>query len=454
MEADPLGNITDYIYTIASSSALWYSIAVILLLMTSALISGSETALFSITGAEKEEFKNSRDPRERMIASLLERPDRLLATILIANNFVNIAIVLILEYLLRTYVDFGDNDLLRVFISVVLTTFLLLLFGEVMPKVYATGNYIGTSRMVAPIIKVMSFLLRIVSVPFLLLNKAMEKIFSYRTRTGHLSVDGLSQALEMTQDETEDDDDKRILEGIVSFGKTDAKQVMTPRTEVFSVADDCTFERLKRLILRQGYSRIPVYHGNPDCIRGVLYIKDLLAYLGERDYQWQKMIRTPFFVPENRKIDDILVDFQEKKNHMAIVVDEYGGTSGIITMDDILEEIVGNISDEFDTEGGDGYTREDENHFTFEGSTRLVDFYRILDIDAEEEEMWEENKGEADTLAGFILEKNGAFPKRGETISVMERYTFTISAIDRKRIKEIKLEIAPATTSVTEGKED
>ncbi|MBQ1969401.1 MAG: DUF21 domain-containing protein, partial [Flavobacteriales bacterium] len=300
MEADPLGNITDYIYTIASSSALWYSIAVILLLMTSALISGSETALFSITGAEKEEFKNSRDPRERMIASLLERPDRLLATILIANNFVNIAIVLILEYLLRTYVDFGDNDLLRVFISVVLTTFLLLLFGEVMPKVYATGNYIGASRMVAPIIKVMSFLLRIVSVPFLLLNKAMEKIFSYRTRTGHLSVDGLSQALEMTQDETEDDDDKRILEGIVSFGKTDAKQVMTPRTEVFSVADDCTFERLKRLILRQGYSRIPVYHGNPDCIRGVLYIKDLLAYLGERDYQWQKMIRTPFFVPENR----------------------------------------------------------------------------------------------------------------------------------------------------------
>jgi gliding motility-associated protein GldE len=258
----------------------------------------------------------------------------------------------------------------------------------------------------------------------------------------------------MTQDETEDDDDKRILEGIVSFGKTDAKQVMTPRTEVFSVADDCTFERLKRLILRQGYSRIPVYHGNPDCIRGVLYIKDLLAYLGERDYQWQKMIRTPFFVPENRKIDDILVDFQEKKNHMAIVVDEYGGTSGIITMDDILEEIVGNISDEFDTEGGDGYTRDDENHFTFEGSTRLVDFYRILDIDAEEEEMWEENKGEADTLAGFILEKNGAFPKRGETISVMERYTFTISAIDRKRIKEIKLEIAPATTSVTEGKED
>ena len=166
------------------------------------------------------------------------------------------------------------------------------------------------------------------------------------------------------------------------------------------------------------------------------------------------MIRTPFFVPENRKIDDILVDFQEKKNHMAIVVDEYGGTSGIITMDDILEEIVGNISDEFDTEAGDGFFREDENHFIFEGSTRLVDFYRILDIDAEEEEMWEENKGEADTLAGFILEKNGAFPKRGETISFMERYTFTISAIDRKRIKEIKLEIAPATTTVTDSKED
>ena len=229
---------------------------------------------------------------------------------------------------------------------------------------------------------------------------------------------------------------------------------MTPRTEVFSVADDCTFERLKRLILRQGYSRIPVYHGNPDCICGILYIKDLLAYLGEKDYQWQKMIRKPFFVPENRKIDDILVDFQEKKNHMAIVVDEYGGTSGLITMDDILEEIVGNISDEFDTESGEGYTREDENHFTFEGSTRLVDFYRILDLEADEEEMWEENKGEADTLAGLILERIGAFPKRGETITFMERYTFTVSAIDRKRIKEIKLEIAQETPATAEKEED
>lgn len=454
METDPLSNILEHISSIAGSSALWYSIAVVLLLMTSALISGSETALFSITGAEREDFKHSKDPRERMIASLLERPDRLLATILIANNFVNIAIVLILEYLLRTYVDFGDNDILRVLISVVMTTFLLLLFGEVMPKVYATGNYLGASKMVVPIIKVMSVLLRVVSVPFLLLNKAMEKIFSHRTHNGHLSVDGLSQALEMTQDETNDEDDIRILEGIVSFGKTEAKQVMTPRTEVFSVADDCTFERLKRLILRQGYSRIPVYHGNPDCICGILYIKDLLAYLGEKDYQWQKMIRKPFFVPENRKIDDILVDFQEKKNHMAIVVDEYGGTSGLITMDDILEEIVGNISDEFDTESGDGYTREDENHFTFEGSTRLVDFYRILDLEADEEEMWEENKGEADTLAGLILERIGAFPKRGETITFMERYTFTVSAIDRKRIKEIKLEIAQETPATAEKEED
>lgn len=191
-------------------------------------------------------------------------------------------------------------------------------------------------------------ILRIFSAPFILFSRGLEKLFSHKSKST-LSVDNLSQALEMTSDEMDQADDKRILEGIVSFGKTEAKQVMTPRTEMFTISDDCPFERLKRLIVKQGYSRIPVYHENPDHITGVLYIKDLLAYLGEKDFLWQDLLREPFFVPENRKIDDILVDFQEKKNHLAVVVDEYGGTSGIISMDDILEEIVGNISDEFVT---------------------------------------------------------------------------------------------------------
>ena len=215
---------------------------------------------------------------------------------------------------------------------------------------------------------------------------------------------------------------------------------MTPRTEMFTISDDCPFERLKRLIVKQGYSRIPVYHENPDHITGVLYIKDLLAYLGEKDFLWQDLLREPFFVPENRKIDDILVDFQEKKNHLAVVVDEYGGTSGIISMDDILEEIVGNISDEFDDEEIP-YTKSDDAHFTFEGSVPLKDFYRILELDDETEKMFEDNKGDADSLAGFLLEINGAFPKRGQEIQ-FGRYVFTVQSLDRKRIKQILLTIA------------
>ena len=273
----------------------------------------------------------------------------------------------------------------------------------------------------------------------LLFSRGLEKLFSHKSKST-LSVDNLSQALEMTSDEMDQADDKRILEGIVSFGKTEAKQVMTPRTEMFTISDDCPFERLKRLIVKQGYSRIPVYHENPDHITGVLYIKDLLAYLGEKDFLWQDLLREPFFVPENRKIDDILVDFQEKKNHLAVVVDEYGGTSGIISMDDILEEIVGNISDEFDDEEIP-YTKSDDAHFTFEGSVPLKDFYRILELDDETEKMFEDNKGDADSLAGFLLEINGAFPKRGQEIQ-FGRYVFTVQSLDRKRIKQILLTIA------------
>ncbi|MDD4819930.1 MAG: gliding motility-associated protein GldE [Flavobacteriales bacterium] len=442
MDTDPLGDTTLVISDLLNNTALWYFLLLIALLALSAFMSGSETALFSLTKSEIEDFKDSKNSSENTLFSLLKHPERLLATILIANNFINIAIVLIFEYLLRTYIDFGGHDILRIFISVVLTTFLLLLFGEVMPKVYATSSYKSFSRFVAMPMKILVAFLRILSAPLILLNKGLEKLFSHKSKDT-LSVDRLSQALEMTQDDTESEDDKRILEGIVSFGKTEAKQVMTPRTDVFSVDDTCPFDRLKRLILKQGYSRIPVYHENPDNIRGILYIKDLLAYLKEKDYPWQKLLRAPHFVPENRKIDDILVDFQEKKNHMAVVVDEYGGTSGIITMDDILEEIVGSISDEFDTEEEEGYTQDDDTHFTFEGNTQLVDFYRILDLDDDTVDMFEQNKGEADSLAGFILETNGAFPKKGQEIVAFGRYVFTVSAIDRKRIKEIKLTIAP-----------
>lgn len=405
--------------------------------MVSALMSGSETAFFSLSKSDIEGFRNSKNSSEEGVARLLSKPERLLATILIVNNFVNIGIVLIFEYLLRHYLVI-ENGILRVVVSVALTTFLLLLFGEVLPKVYATGNYKSFSRFASAPMAVTVSLTRIFSAPFILLGRGLEKLLAHKGKST-LSVDNLSQALEMSNDELSEEDEKRILEGIVSFGKTEAKQVMTPRTDLFSVPDDCPFDRLKRQIVKQGYSRIPVYREDPDHIVGILYIKDLLAHLDKSDFAWQALLREPFFVPENRKIDDILVDFQEKKIHMAIVVDEYGGTSGIISLDDILEEIVGSISDEFDEEET-SFTRKDDSHFLFEGNISLKDFYRAMDFDDPAEELFEENKGEADTLAGFLLEMSGSFPKKGEEIPFGD-YLFTVAAIDRKRIRQIALTV-------------
>lgn len=420
--------------------AIAYILLLILLFMVSALMSGSETALFSLSKSEIETFRSSRNPSEENVARLLEKPERLLATILIVNNFVNIGIVLIFEYLLRYYLVI-EHPVLRVVVSVVLTTFLLVLFGEVLPKVYATGNYKGFSRFASGPMTVVVSLMRIFSAPFMLLSRGLEKILARRPHET-LSVDNLSQALEMTAGgELDEDGEKRILEGIVSFGKTEARAVMTPRTEMFTLADTCPFDRLKSQIVKQGYSRIPVYHEDPDHIIGILYIKDLLGHLGKTDFAWQSLLRAPLFVPENRKIDDILVDFQEQKNHMAIVVDEYGGTSGILTMDDILEEIVGNISDEFDEEETP-YTQKDATNFLFEGHISLKDFYRAMDFDDRQEETFEAAKGEADSLAGFLLELSGAFPKRGQEIR-FGRYAFTVESIDRKRIRQISLTLLP-----------
>ena len=420
--------------------AIAYILILILLFVISALMSGSETAMFSLSKSEIETFRASRNASEQTAARLLDRPERLLATILIVNNFVNIGIVLIFEYLLRYYLVI-DNDILRVAVSVVLTTFLLLLLGEVLPKVYATSNYKAFSRVAASPMAVTVSLTRLFSAPFILLSRGLEKLLS-RHQPTTLSVDNLSQALEMTdEDDLDQNGEKRILEGIVSFGKTEARAVMTPRTQVFAIADNTPFERLKHQIVREGYSRIPVYRDDPDHITGILYIKDLLAHLDREDFAWQSLQRPPLFVPENRKIDDILVDFQEKKNHMAIVVDEYGGTSGILTMDDILEEIVGDISDEFDEEHTD-YVRKDDTHYLFEGSIPLRDFYRAMDFDDPAEERFEQSKGESDSLAGFLLELSGAFPQKGQKIR-FHRYVFTVESIDRKRIRKISLTLLP-----------
>ena len=423
--------------------AIAYILSLVLLFAVSALMSGSETAFFSLSKSDIESFRSSREASEQTTARLLDRPERLLATILIVNNFVNIGIVLIFEYLLRYYVVI-ENDLLRVIVSVALTTFLLLLVGEVLPKVYATGNYKSFSRAAAAPMSLAVNLTRIFSAPLMLLSRGLEKLLA-RHKPSTLSVDNLSQVLEMTDEgDLDEEGEKRILEGIVSFGKTEARAVMTPRTQVFAVADNCPFERLKHQIVQQGYSRIPVYHDDPDHITGILYIKDLLAHLDTPGYAWQRLQRTPLFVPENRKIDDILVDFQEKKNHMAIVVDEYGGTSGILTMDDILEEIVGDISDEFDEEDAP-YTRKDDTHYLFEGNIPLRDFYRAVDFDDDIEQSFEQAKGESDSLAGFLLELNGAFPQKGQQINFLH-YTFTVEAVDRKRIRKIALALPDEKT--------
>ncbi|WP_136466676.1 gliding motility-associated protein GldE [Flagellimonas onchidii] len=413
-------------------------IVLLLLLVCSALISGAEVALFGLSQTDLNELEEKDSPRGRLIVQLLGQPKKLLATILIANNAINIGIVLLFSSIGNTIFSEVDQTLfgvvsVRFLLEVIVATFLILMFGEILPKIYANRNKIQFSHF-------MSIPLRFLNVLFTPLSSPMSSASGFLQeklgrQKSNLSVDHLSQALELASEGDTTKEEQKILEGIVSFGNTDTKQVMRPRIDIFALNEEMKFPEVLEEIKKNGYSRIPVFSENMDNVLGVLYVKDLLPYIDRKSFNWMSLIREPYFVPENKKLDDLLLEFQEKKNHLAVVVDEYGGTSGIVTLEDIIEEIVGDISDEFDDEDLI-FSKLDDYNYVFDGKTTLKDFYRVVKI--EDEDDFEDQKGESETIAGFVLEISGSFPKRGEKV-LFKNYQFVVESLDKKRLKRIKV---------------
>ncbi|XMO88339.1 gliding motility-associated protein GldE [Algibacter sp. AS12] len=404
----------------------------VLLLLCSALISGAEVALFSLNRSDIESGLEQKSKRIEILSQLLERPKKLLATILVANNFINIAIVILFAFLGDFMFGNITNPTIKFIVEVVVITFLILLFGEILPKIYASRNNIKFATFMAYPLKVLDVVLSPISLPMRSVTLGIHNKLG--KQKSNLSVDQLSQALELTSEEDTTKEEQKILQGIVSFGNTDTKQVMRPRIDIFALNIENKYLDIMPDIIENGYSRIPVYRENIDTIEGILYVKDLLPYLDRKQFDWTTLLREPFFVPENKKLDDLMAEFQEKKVHLAVVVDEYGGTSGLISLEDIIEEIVGDISDEFDDEDL-MYSKLDDNNYVFEGKTALKDFYRIIRL--EDETVFDANKGEAETVAGFVLEISKSFPKLNSKIN-FENYVFTIEAMDKKRIKLVK----------------
>ena len=408
-----------------------------LLLLCSAIISGSEVALFSLSPTEIDELKEDHNSANNLIAKMVENPKKLLATVLIANNLVNISIVLISPEL--TNFAFGGikNPILRDVMDIGLVTFVLLLCGEILPKIYANRNNLAFAKRVAYFIYILDSVFTPISLPMKSFTVWIQKRLG-KTKS-NISVGQLSQALELASEEDTTNEEKKLLESIVSFGNTETCEVMVPRVDIFALSEDTPFSEVLSEIVKIGYSRIPVYRENLDNITGVIYIKDLLPYIEKSDFEWTKVMRKAFFVPENKKLDDLLSEFQEKKIHLAVVVDEYGGTCGIITLEDIMEEIVGSINDEFDDDDVT-YSKINDHTYIFEGKTVLKDFYRIVKMNDENILLFDEKRGEAETLAGFLLEISGNFPQKGKPI-VFHNYSFTVEAFDKHRIKEIKVKI-------------
>ncbi len=396
------------------------------------MVSAAEIALFSITPKDLKTLFEEDTVKANLVSKLLQRPKKLLATILIANNFSHIGVVIIFSFIGNTIFSAIHSPILKFTVEVILITFLILLFGEVLPKVYASRNNIKFSKFIANPISLLDKILSPISMPMRSITIYLhDKLGKQKSK---ISVDQLSQALELTSSEDTTSVEQKILEGIVSFGNTDTKQVMSPRIDVFALEIEETFAEIYPKIIEKEYSRIPVYRESIDHIEGILFVKDLIPHINKKEFDWNKLIREPFFVPENKKLDDLLKDFQRMKSHLAVVVDEYGGTSGLVSLEDVIEEIVGDISDEFDDENLN-YSQIDDKNFLFEGKINLKDFYRIVDVDKEN---FENEKGEAETLAGFILEILGNFPKKGQKIHFSNVH-FTIEAVDKKRIKQLKV---------------
>jgi putative hemolysin len=433
LDPDPLPLLSSLLIL---SNIIWVQFGlVVFLLICSALISGAEVAFFSLQFKSLEESNETENKIEvTRVIKLLKKPKRLLATILVANNFINIAIVLLFSILSNTFLSTIENSAVLLLIEVGIITSLILIFGEILPKVYANRNALTFSKKMAPVIIVLdSYLLFWITYP-------MSKITSFlEQRLGEsgnqFSVDKLSQALELTNNDETTLDEQRILEGIVNFGNTDTREVMCPRMDMFALSDTLTVEEIIPIILEQGFSRIPVFTEKKDTIKGILYVKDLLPNIHEKNYKWQKLLKPPIYVPENKKLDDLLKEFQQKKIHLAIVVDEYGGTSGLITLEDIMEEIVGDISDEFDEEDL-SYSKLDDHTYMFDAKINLKDFFKIVNL--EESEDFESVKGDAETLAGLLLEIVKKFPKKKQLINYAG-YSFSIEELDEMRITQVKV---------------
>jgi len=403
-----------------------------ILLILSGFISGSEVALFSLSKAEIESKSHLKS--FKIIANLLQKPNKLLATILVANNLINIAIVILFTKLGEVLFSTIGSPLLKFFIEIVIATFLILLFGEILPKIYASRNNISFSRIMAYPLTILDIIFSPISLPMQKFSIYIKKKLAIQN--SNISIDQISHALDLTRPEDTTKQEQKLLKGIVNFGNIDTNEIMCPRIDIFALDSTLKSEEVLKSIRKTSHSRIPVFHENLDKIIGILHIKELLPFLDKKDFQWKKLLREPLFIPENKKLDDLMLEFQEKKVHLAIVVDEYGGTSGLVTLEDVIEEIVGDISDEFDDDNL-LYSRIDDQNYIFDGKTSLHDFCRII---GEDKNIFDQYKGDAETIAGFILEISNSFPRKNSKINFM-KFIFTVESIDKKRIKQIKLTI-------------
>ncbi len=442
--ADPLPGIINILIiplklNLVSGFELFSELVILLLLLlSSAIASASETGFFSLSPAQLLELKTSKKTNARRVTALLANPKKLLATILITNNLVNVGIVLLSTFIVNSYFDFTSNPLLGFLIQVLAITSILLLLGEIMPKIFANRNPLKVVHFVAAPLTLLLKLFSPLSALLVNSTRFIDKRIAVNSHS--ITLDDISNAIDITSDGKADNEDRKIMKSITRFGDINAREIMTPRVDLTAVDKSDAYSKVLKVILESGYSRIPVHDETPDQIVGILYIKDLLPHLSENDsFEWISLAREPYFIPENKPINDLLTEFQEKKNHMAIVVDEYGGTSGIITLEDIIEEIVGEINDEFDVESeSEHYTRIDENNYIFEGKISINDMCRVIGVD---DRIFDEAKGESETLAGLMLELSGKMLTAGESI-VFEPCIFKIEAADKRRIKKIKVSVS------------
>lgn len=415
-----------------SDPIIYYSLILAVLLIFSGLISGSEVALFSLSKSQLK--KEDESSYVQIIQKSLTNPNKLLATILVANSFINIAIVILFTQIGNVIFKNITSSFWQFIIEVVVATFLILLFGEILPKIYASRNNLIFSKFVIYPLVLLDFVLTPISLPMQKLSNFIKNKLSFKKQ--NINLNQISSALDLTSPDETTKQEQKILKGILSFGNTETKEVMRPRLDIHAYSNLLNYDEVLKNTVENNFSRVPVYKDDLDNIVGILYVKDLLPFLDKKDFDWLSILRKPLFIPENKKLDDLMQEFQEKKIHLAIVVDEFGGTSGVISLEDVIEEIVGDISDEFDDDSL-LFSKLDNFNYVFEGKTSMKDFYKILNIDSSP---FDKFKGDSETIAGFILEISQSFPKKNSKI-VFENFTFTIESVDKKRIKQVKVSI-------------